>query len=567
MADDGIVNVGRNENNNIKSGIGSKLQYNQAQRQLNDLAFNDNGLLQNMLQQTQQILKLNKDLSNIHDKMTKSERQRYAYELAQLRKIKKETQDLYDKGEASADDIIKLIDQSSKSYGTIYNDNLKAIQRQIAELEKKKDLEDDEIKQLEYMKQLEDQILMSQIQQEHSTERNTENIKEYTNILKTNTNSWAKGMSETLGSVSSTLSGLANMFNINKLANSGLNQFISTKLDLQNQIMKDFGITTKNEYISFKNDLNSTLNDMGNLFNSSDLKTYMGNLSKLGITDTKMAEQMAKSSMTATKYLGVSNETQEMIFKYMKRTNDYSMLDEHNKTITSILQAQLGISREQLDSLTTIAYGNDTTLASLGMDQKTLQAINEAEVTNMAALKSAGLDENTISSLNDLYSQYLAMDITERGKFAQYLGPNANLIYQTGWNDQSVEGQARNMQTFINSLANSDLLNMGGQGEYYSSIQKSIQGVLGNIDTSALAGLRTYLDLDTYGEGLTNALENRDFANPSAFVEDTTELTAVDEIANMLDKFINGLPWENMTGLVIAAARCSSCFWVFWNYR
>lgn len=545
MADnfEGQVNVSGNQNNSIKSGIFSTMQYKQAQQQLNEFAFNDNGLLQNMMQQTQQILKLNKDLANLHDKMTKSERQRYAYELAQLRKIKKETQDLYDKGEASADDIIDLINQSAKSYNVIYNDNLKAIQRQISELEKKKDLNDDEITQLEYMKQLEDQILTSQIQQEHSTERNTENIKEYTNILKTNTNSWSKGMSQTLGSVSSTLGNLANMFNINKLANSGLNQFVSSKLDLQNQMMKDFGMVSKNEYLDFKNNLDDTLNSMGNLFNSSDLKTYMGNLSKMGITDTNLAESMAKSSMLASKYLGVSTETQEQLFKYMKRTNDYDMLDEHNKTITGILQAQLGVSREQLDIMSQEALASMDALAAAGVSPEAQETFRNQYVAMEASLTNA-VGEDTAKSIMGVVSEFANSDLTNASSLVKKYGGNAVNMLQSLQNTGDVNSF---VQALVGSAGNRGIISTN------ATENKTLQSVLG-IDPSTQAAINSLIGNTEYLDNFNRALENRDIANPGAFVENTTEITPIDEISNMLDKFINGIDWDGFTAITMAAA-------------
>ena len=129
---------------------------------------------------------------------------------------------------------------------------------------------------------------------------------------------------------------------------------------IQSDTMKQFGFTSNSQYWNFVDSLNNNLKsmngNMGNLFNTDDIKQYMSNLSAFGITDTKMAQQQMKNSVIATKYLGVSAETQQLMFKYMKRTNNNDTIEKHNQMIVGLLQSQLGVSKEQLDVLSQKTY-------------------------------------------------------------------------------------------------------------------------------------------------------------------------------------------------------------------
>ena len=121
--------------------------------------------------------------------------------------------------------------------------------------------------------------------------------------LKNTTGSFAKAMSNTLKSASDELTSLLNMFNLDKLANSGLNKFLTDKISIQNDMMKQFGFETKSQYVEFKNGLDTTLaqmnSSMGGIFSGTDLKQYMSNLSAMGVTNTKIAQDQMRASIMA----------------------------------------------------------------------------------------------------------------------------------------------------------------------------------------------------------------------------------------------------------------------------
>lgn len=174
--------------------------------------------------------------------------------------------------------------------------------------------------------------------------------------------SLAKGIGETFTKAGSQLSKLANMFNLQSIANNTAEQSARSKLAIQREVTSQLGLGSNTSFESFKNSLNDSLksinSDMGNLFNADDLNTYMSNLSQYGITSIEMAQQQLKATIMGNKYLGVSAETQQQVFKYMKRTNNNDAMNEHNRMVVGLLNSQLGISKQQLDVLMQSTYSD-----------------------------------------------------------------------------------------------------------------------------------------------------------------------------------------------------------------
>ena len=75
---------------------------------------------------------------------------------------------------------------------------------------------------------------------------------------------------------------------------------------------------------------------------------YMNKLGELGITNQDMAKSQYMAVMEGTKYLGLQTETQAKILKISRTTGDWSLLQTTNETMVKIMNAQLGISKDQL---------------------------------------------------------------------------------------------------------------------------------------------------------------------------------------------------------------------------
>lgn len=364
-------------------------------------------------------------------------------------------------------------------------------------------------------------------------------------------------MSNTLGSFSKGLMDLSNMFNLDKLAsmnNSGLNKFINDKISVQNEMMKQFGFETKNQYIDFKNGLDATLGSMGSLYNGTDLKNYMSNLSSMGITNTKMAQEQMRASIMGTKYLGVSVETQTEMFKWMKRTNDYDMLDEHNKVITGLLKAQLGVSKEQLDRITQALFSENETMSAIGMSSDAIKAVNTAGLIGASVLsgKNIGIDETTAANIGKLYESLLTTNPSAMGKWAKLGITDAFSIQNIGQNSTDLKTQYSNMMLMVREMMNSGILTNPSIG-----VRSELLSLFGSEYTDVFSALQN-LNFEDWQKESAKAFENieetlADINSDDRFVYETTEITLLEDIYNRLDKFFTGLDSTHFISLANTA--------------
>lgn len=128
---------------------------------------------------------------------------------------------------------------------------------------------------------------------------------------------------------------------------------------------------SNSEWNSFKNKLLTNTMSMNMslgkaYFNSEDIKTYVSNLSELGIYDTKMAESQLKAVLEGNKILGMSVETQSSILKIARRTNNDELLNDVNNTVSTLMNMEIGISKEQLNQLTKQSVAVADTLSIYG---------------------------------------------------------------------------------------------------------------------------------------------------------------------------------------------------------
>ena len=547
MAEDtGNVNFsGNQKSNNIQSGIFSKFQYNQAQQNLNQDAFRDNGYIQQMQKSLKDVLDLMQKTKQYEKELGASQKNRLTNLSLLADKINSKLEKVGKTQEVSYDSILDLVKDIGKLQSDSSELELTRLKRQIDALELKKKKTNDERLLLQKTRQDYEAITDSLILAKDLSEDMLNTIEKQGDILKNNTSSWVKATSETLDNVGSVLSSLANMFNIEKIANSGVNQWVNKKLDLQNQMMKDFGMASQNQYLNFKNNLDVTLSSMGSIYNSTDLRTYMQNAQKNGLTNTKTIEVLAKSSIQATKYLGTSDETQQMMFKYMKNTNSYDMLDEHNKTIVGLLTSQLGVSRDQLDELTQMALNDLDALDAININSDVLDKYREGYTVTGAALRS-NLGKDTADKIMGVITELANSDYTNGAALTKKYGPNAigmmHYLQNTG-----------DVSSIVSSL-----LSSGNYGIISgdASVNATYQASLGqdrNINAALQAGNANYGDIMTDIRDGMDAIANNT-KTIDDFIEDTTELTPIDKLANTVDQFMNNIDWPGFVHLSTAAA-------------
>lgn len=525
MATNGNIDYGNNGNNIPTKGVSSNIANRQAKREFSNQFWEpDIGYLAKATEELKNQNKAMLEILNTDTKLKKSQKDRLDLNLKENDKIIAKLNKMRDTQEASFKDILDTMDEAS----TAVNNSLKA-QNKLLDRNSKTYEE-----QLEYITKTKEEI-----------DKMNLSAKETAQTIKKTQGSFAKGMSETLGTISSEFRELSNMFNLNDIANGKINTYVKSKLDTQNDIMKQFGMQSVNQYISLKNNMDSTLNsmnkDFNNMFNQTDLKNYMANLSNLGITDSVTAQEQMRSSMLATKYLGTSNETQQEIFKYMKRTNDYTMLDNHNKTIVGILKAQLGVSSEQLDMMNQQALNNVDALAGLGLSTEAQGNFVNSYTKSQAALTSL-YGQDVSDSIMNVVSEFANSDYSNLSNLTKKYGTGASGAYSSFINTGDTEALIKYL------MSNSGFANISGD----AGVNATLQSQLGQDRGFNAAILSTNLNdfTDKLGD-IDKAIKNG--GSVDDFISDTTQITAVDKISNMLDSFINGLDWASYIDLSTAA--------------
>lgn len=364
------------------------------------------------------------------------------------------------------------------------------------------------------------------------------------------TDNLATSISKTLGEAGNKLKDITNMFNLQTMANNSMEQNARSRAAIMTNVNSQFNFTNNRQFENFKNSLNDNLKDMNKstnyIFNTSDLKNYMSNLSAYGITDTKIAEQQMKNSIIAEKYLGTSVETQAAMFKWMKRSNNPEIIANHNKTVVGLLKSQLGVSKDQLDKLSKIAYESTDSKAAIGMSPEAITAQSEALVTSGNALSALYGDDTAkqiIDSINDF--------ITHPGDagWTKILGGDYQRLYDNLYSNTSIEGQTKAIQDLIETASKSGLLTAANnmQEGLYKAIGKYTANAEGGGKSDAFLGVLNNLDTNKLNEyfdkSLSGALSTTD-KDVDYYIQQTTQTTATEKILNLIDTFVNGLPWK-----------------------
>ena len=227
-------------------------------------------------------------------------------------------------------------------------------------------------------------------------------------------------------------------------------------VDLRNRTSMNMGMTGFGEWERFKNTLvgnvqamNTSLGKM--MYGSDDVKNYVANLSNLGIYDTKMAEAQLQAVIEGNKIAGMSYETQSAILKIGRRTDNQELLGQVNKTIATLLNTQIGLSKEQLTKMTEQSVGNADILSFLGNPQAITQLTKgkafleseygagtaDAAENILTDLLNSGVDSKYYASLggNDIISlaeqdagKALEM-IVQRAQQSNILNTASNGVY------------------------------------------------------------------------------------------------------------------------------------------
>ncbi len=529
-------------------GIFSYLQNRSTQTNFSREYYKEgSGYLDSALKDLKEMQKLYKQLEKSQSKMTTAQENQFKSQKRALELQIASLEDIKQAQEVSDRDAVRSIKDTNKIRQKMLLEYQKLLDGVAKRQEQLKSGDKELAKQLR-----EDAEHVNEIYASVNKEVSQINLNIETTgaILKNTQTSFAKAMSNTLKDASDELSGLLNMFNLDKLANSGLNKFLTDKIAVQNDMMKQFGFETKNQYLDFKNGLDTTLESMGNLFSGTDLKQYMSNLSSMGITSTKMAQEQMRASIMGSKYLGVSAETQTEMFKWMKRTNDYDMLDEHNKIITGLLKSQLGLSKEQLDTMTQLLFSENDTMAAIGMSGDAIKAVNNAGLIGVATLSGngIGISPEISAKVGQLYESLITTNPSDMGKWARLGIGDAFAIQNIGQNSTDLKTQYSNMQLMVREMMSSGILTSPD-----NSVRSELLSLFGKEYTEVFGALGS-LNFSDWQRASSKAFENIDETLKSATsvmdsIKETTELTWLEKIYNRIDQWMTAWDAANLTSL------------------
>lgn len=298
-------------------------------------------------------------------------------------------------------------------------------------------------------------------------------------------------LSKSIGNVKNSLRDLSMVSGLDSIKNQlfgGSSE--GSLMSLRNMVTAQFGMSGSSEWNDFKfkilgNTAATNFNLGKMVYGFEDVSKYMSNLSELGIYDTKMAEAQLQAVIEGNKLLGMSTETQAQILKIGKRSNNENLLNEVNNTIATLLNAQIGLSKEQLAQMTTQATSSGDLLSYFGNDEAMTQLIK-----GQAAIETTygqGTANASMAILEDLLAN----------------GVNSNYFTQLGGANDIIEmaqkdaGQA--LQMIINKAQSSSIVAAGSQNPYAASS-------LG-VDTNLITLYKAQADESKKSNGLLSNLE------------------------------------------------------------
>lgn len=503
-------------------GITGNLQNRMAGKEYSERFYREkSGYLDNSITEVQNLLKYYEEISAITKDLSKTEQNRFKKQQDALKEQLKTLEYVKDTREIDFEDSVKLIKESNK----LLISGSKEYQRIMEETQDSQSKADKEhLGNLEEASETINKI-------RENAEKTNQDMKATAKTLNNTSTNFGKSLSNTLKSTGDFVANISNMLSLSSLANNAAEQNLRSKLNIQNSVMKQFGMTSNSQYNQFKSSLVSELKnmngEMGALFSADDLYSYFERLDDLGITNQKLAEDQLQASIMGNKYLGVSTETQSLIFKFMRNTNSYDMLDKHNKVIAGLLKAQLGVSKEQLDQMSQTVYSDADVIAALGG--------NAEEYTKNSLAAGSVIDSITgTTGWGDVLTKTLGQLVTsapdEMGAWAQIFGSDAQTIKQLGLSGQSDKA--------IEMMINNDFLKgiiSSGNTDFIAQAMKDLK-----IDSTLLNINRYFSDsskVNEYNSRISDALTSIDSMTDGElkkYIEDTSELTVLEKMQNNL---------------------------------
>ena len=379
-----------------------------------------------------------------------------------------------------------------------------------------------------------------------------QNAKEYKKALEGSTDNLMTRTSKNLEKMRTKFQDVLNTLNINNISNMLSSQSLNNKMSIMNSVRQQFGLDSSG-FESFKDNMLSqaqALNsNMGkSLVGSQDVYDAMQRMIDMGITDTSIAQDQLQAMLIGNKFLGQSAESQTLLYKYMKRTGDADLANKWNKTIAGLLDSQLGVSKQQLDAITSLLFSSTDTKSKMGWTEDEINNYNNSAAVLGASL-SATFGNEKGKNLLSLYDQLMSTDSSDAIESLQILtGGNYDYIQslaKAGNTNQSFQMIASAIQGWMNTVQSSG--NSLAMAKTYEALNSA------GIDTSLFSDFTSVVEnfgkLNDNFNIATNDLNTFLASGKSIedWVSETTDATWEEQIENASSLIIDKLPWSAIT--------------------
>lgn len=516
---------------NQNKGISAAIDQAGYRREFNERVFSDTGYIQSSIKGLQEQVKEIEKVLNKSQDLTKAESNRYKTALANMKKL-----------EAQLNQMYKSQDVSTKELFDTLNESVKLRQKSVDELYKHYM---DKEKELDGAgKEFIDKKIDYFAAKTRELKGAAEDINEASDRFNKSQKTIADGVNEFIDSVEKKTRNLANMFNLQSMAQNEFLEKANERYDIINKMNAQLGYGTDQSvraYNSISQAFTDFNNQMGSLYNMDDMKQYLRDSSTYGFNTQKLIEENMNSTIIAQKYLGTSSETLDALYKYTRLNNNNETINKYNKTLIALQKEGNGINKDVLDQMIMQNASVESSLAKAGFNDDQLQNLNEA-TTEMTAqiLGTEGLGKEAAEAFNDYRNQILE-------NFGSTEGWSQNALLTGMYSGDLINLAKNNPNEFLSTILKSYIDRAGGNGS--DGYQALVEGEIGNqLSGSTIQGLRQIQD---YGvNNLAEATDDLREAASQITSSDTEEYVKENTAISDNQRFINSISTnvENFVG-------------------
>ena len=532
-------------------GIGSALNQAAYRREYNEKMFSDNGFLQSSIKDLQKQADELDRLLKTSEKLTKVEQNRYTKMANDMRKLAAEQDEMYKKQEASSKELQSSLNKSA-------NARLKSVDELYqAYMKKEKELGDVGKRQI-------DAKIREFANRSREIKADVEDINDATDAFNKAQKSFKEGLGESVKNFTSAATGLVNMINLQNIANNEYTKKANERYETMNRINATLGFQInegKNAYSSIVSEFKDFNNNVGNLFNMDDLKSYIQQADSNGIHDQKLLQETLNQSMIANKYLGMSSETQNSLYKYMRLTNNNDAVSNYNKLMITLQKEHIGVSRDMLDSMIQQNVEVSDVLSAAGLSGDALKQFNSSRDILNAQISSKYGDEygKQINEMVNAAVKNLATDTGRQQLAQQGINP---------W--QLSSALSRGDASALYDMVITGMSRMGGKNFGSPLANMTYQNYLGlnagDINAARKVGANGIDELGPVTQDILDKVKSMKDEDAENYVEQNTAISDLTRLSNKNNVWLEktfGDSWfsyENMAKIFFAAAIAGNAF-------